>query len=234
MLDPRPALYLLLAALLGGCAHTPTDDPADPLEPLNRAIYGFNEKADQYLLRPVAVGYTRAVPSEFQRGLHNFFNNLTYPTVIVNDLLQGKFAQAGRDTGRFLFNTTVGLGGFLDPATRIGLTRNEEDLGQTLGYWGVGQGWYLMLPFLGPSTNRDLVGRVGDSFSDPTFYADSEISIPVGVAGAVDTRAQFLGADRLLAQQYDRYIFIRSLYLQSRQNDVYDGNPPKEEFDFGE
>ncbi len=223
-----------LVCLLGACAHSPVDDPSDPLEPMNRAVYGFNEKLDTYVAQPVARGYVKAVPSPIRIGIGNFLDNLTYPTVILNDALQGKFAQAGRDTGRFLLNTTFGLAGFLDPATRVGLERNDEDLGQTLGHWGVGPGWYLMLPLLGPATNRDLLGRVGDTYTSPTTYADSDVRLPVTAAGVVDARAGLLGTEGVLAQQFDRYVFIRGVYLQNRLNRVHDGNPPKEEIDYGD
>lgn len=235
MLKPMPCGAALLVCLtLGACAHSPVDDPSDPLEPLNRATYAFNDTLDRYVAKPAAKGYTKGVPEELRVGVHNFFNNLTYPTVVVNDALQGKFKQSGLDTTRFLVNTLFGLAGFLDPATMIGLESNDEDFGQTLGAWGVGQGWYLMLPFLGPSTNRDLVGRVGSAFTSPVTYTSLEVSLPTSVMNAVDTRAQLLGADAIMDQQLDRYLFIRSAYLQRRQSLVYDGNPPREVYDFSD
>jgi phospholipid-binding lipoprotein MlaA len=227
-------LLLCVASLLGACAHSPADDPQDPLEGMNRAVYGFNEVADKYVAQPVARGYVKVLPGPVRTGVTNFFSNLTYPTVIVNSALQGKLAQAGIDTSRFLVNTTFGIGGLLDAASRVGLEANDEDFGQTLGYWGVGQGWYLMLPILGPSTNRDLVGRVGSAFTDPVTYMNSEVSIPLTVVNAVDSRAQLLGTEAILEQQFDRYAFIRGIYLQRRQFLVYDGNPPKEEIDYGD
>ncbi|TXH04340.1 MAG: VacJ family lipoprotein [Nevskiaceae bacterium] len=232
-LSKRLALVLSCLAL-GACAHSPVSDPSDPLEPVNRVMFSFNEKLDHYVAKPAAQGYNAALPEEFRTGLHNFFTNLTYPTVIVNDALQGKLKQSGLDTTRFLMNTVIGLGGFLDPATMVGLERNDEDFGQTLGVWGVGQGWYLMLPLLGPSTNRDLVGRVGSAVTNPLTYTTSEISIPTEGVSIVDTRAQLLGSEGILDQQLDRYIFVRSAYLQHRQSLVYDGNPPREKLDFGD
>lgn len=228
-------LLLCLAGLLGACAHSPTYDPQDPLERMNRAVYGFNESLDKYVARPVATGYTKVVPGPVRSGIGNFLSNLIYPGVILNDLLQFKFTQAGRDTARFLVNSTFGAAGFIDSASRIGLEHNSEDLGQTLGHWGVGQGWFIMLPFLGPTTNRDLVGRVGDIFTSPAYYyAPTEVSIPLTGLGLVDARSQLLGSESLLEQQFDRYAFIRGLYLQRRENQVYDGNPPKEEIDYGD
>ena len=229
---------LLLAAFaLGGCAHTPPDDPADPLEPFNRGVYKFNEVADRYVLRPVAKGYDKVVPDVAQAGVRNFFTNLFYPTVIVNDLLQLKFKQFGADTCRLVVNTLIGWGGLFDVATRAGLPAHDEDFGQTLGYWGVGPGWYLMLPLLGPSDNRDLIGKAGDWYTNPLSYVpddDEDWAWGLGALEAVDARAELLPVDKMLEQQLDRYVFIRSIYLQHRLNKVYDGNPPKEDFDFGE
>ena len=219
-----------LGIALTGCAHNSPYEPADPLERINRPIYTFNSKADEYVLRPVAVGYVKVVPQAIRTGVSNFFDNLLYPTVIVNDLLQAKFVQSGRDLGRFAMNTTFGLAGFLDPATRVGLTKNDEDLGQTLGRWGVGSGWYLMLPLLGPSTNRDLVGTVGGWWTTPTTYADLRLeqTLALNAANAVDKRTRLLDVDNVLKQQLDPYVFIRTAYLQQRLGAVYDGNPPSE------
>lgn len=234
---PRAVRVAGLAAvlLLGGCAHTPADYPDDPLEPVNRAVFTFNEKADQYVLRPVAKGYDTVMPSFARTGVRNFFDNLFYPTVIVNDALQLKGALFAQDLCRFVLNSTFGLAGFIDVATRGGLPKNSEDFGQTLGRWGVGEGWYLMLPLLGPSNNRDLVGRAGDSFTSPLFYTGStEWGFGLGVLDAVSDRADLLKADRILEQQLDRYVFVRTIYLQTRQNRVYDGHPPKEDYGFEE
>jgi phospholipid-binding lipoprotein MlaA len=240
-LPPRRASGALAASValaaaslwLGACAHTPPDDPADPLEPVNRAIYSFNEKADRYVLRPVAVGYDKVMPSVAKTGVRNFFGNLFYPTVILNDLLQLKFAQAARDFSRLLLNTTFGLGGLIDVATPGGLPANDEDFGQTLGYYGVGPGWYLVLPFLGPSNNRDLIGSGVDGFTSPLYYSDEREWVwGLTALSIVQRRADLLDADRMLEQQLDRYVFVRSVYLQNRLGKVHDGNPPKEDFGF--
>lgn len=219
---------LLGGLILAGCAHHSPYEPADPLEKINRPIYGFNMTADKYVLRPVAKGYVAVVPSPVRTGVSNFFGNLFYPTVIINDLLQAKFVQTGRDLGRFLMNSTFGLAGILDPATLVGLNKNDEDLGQTFGRWGVGEGWYLMLPLLGPTTNRDLLGRVGDNWTDPLQYTDLSWPERIGIAAArvVDGRSRLLEYDNVLQQQLDPYVFIRTAYLQNRLNKVYDGNPP--------
>ncbi|MGQ0587064.1 MAG: MlaA family lipoprotein [Gammaproteobacteria bacterium] len=232
------ALALALAALaLAGCAHTPPDDPSDPLEGLNRGVYGFNKVADTYVLRPVAKGYDAITPAPVRTGVRNFFSNLLYPTVIVNDLLQLKFRQFGQDTFRFAVNTLIGWGGLLDPATQFGFEEHSEDFGQTLGYWGVGPGWYLMIPFLGPSDNRDLIGSFGDWYTSPMTYIAEDHEAwawGLGALQVIDGRASLLGADKMLEGQLDEYAFVRSLYLQDRLGKVHDGNPPKEEFDFGD
>ncbi|WP_420428571.1 VacJ family lipoprotein [Algiphilus sp.] len=222
---------LLISAVLAGCAHTPAYEPADPLEPVNRKIYAFNRTADRYILRPIARTYVDVTPQPARSGVHNFLSNLGYPVTIVNALLQGKFAQAGRDTGRFLINTTAGLGGLVDVATPVGLVENDEDFGQTLGYWGVGPGWYLMLPFLGPSTNRGLVGQIADGVSTPERLFEERTQYVLTAVGVIDRRAQLLSADGFLEQQVDEYVALRTVYLESRLNDVYDGTPP---LDYGE
>jgi phospholipid-binding lipoprotein MlaA len=223
---------LAFGVMLAGCAHSPVNDPSDPLEGFNRGMFAFNTGVDDYIARPVAKGYVAITPDVAQQGVSNFFSNLTYPTVIINDMLQGKIVQHFSDVARFLFNTTVGLGGLVDAADMIGLSKHAEDFGQTLGYWGVGNGAFIMLPLLGPSSGRDVVGRIGDAGTNPLTYVAFEISAPLTVAAAVDKRAQLLPADGVLEQQLDRYIFVRNAYLQHRQNLVYDGNPPKEQLDY--
>jgi phospholipid-binding lipoprotein MlaA len=232
-------LLLCVGLLLGltACAHSPSFDPQDPLEKINRPIFAFNMKADKYVLRPVAKTYATVVPEPARRGVSNFFDNLFYPTTIVNDVLQAKFVQGGQDTLRFVLNSTIGLAGILDVATGQGLARNDEDLGQTFGRWGVGSGWYLMLPLLGPSSNRDLVGRVGDHWTEIPTYVDSITltdTIIINGVQLVDSRSRLLGADHALNEQLDPYVFIRTAYLDRRQNLVFDGNPPEEDLGFEE
>jgi phospholipid-binding lipoprotein MlaA len=227
----RGAIVMAVVLASAGCAHRSPYEPADPLEAINRPVFSFNMTADRYVLRPVAKTYAAVVPSAVRTGIYNFFENLFYPTVIVNDLLQGKFVQASRDTARFVMNSTYGLAGFLDPATMVGLEKNNEDLGQTLGRWGVGEGWYLMLPILGPTTNRDLIGRVGDNWTDPLQYVESietgERIVLTGIQ-AIDGRSRLLDFDAILEQQFDPYVFMRTAYLERRLNQVYDGKPPLE------
>lgn len=217
-----------LSLLLGACAHLPPDDPSDPLEPVNRGIYGFNETLDKWVARPVAKGYVNVVPSSARKGVGNFFANATYPTVIFNDFLQGKFLQGLQDTGRFLFNTTVGLAGLVDVASMVGMEAHDEDFGQTLGTWGVAQGPFLMLPFMGPTTGRDGLGQIANGFTNPLSYTDEEYRYGLYILGAVNSRAGLLGIEGVLEQQFDRYAFIRGAYLQRRLGLVYDGSPPRE------
>lgn len=227
----RTAL-LTAAVLLTGCATLPPDQPADPLESVNRVVFGFNRTADRYVLKPVAQGYNYVLPSFARRGVGNFFSNLGEPITIVNGVLQGKFLQATSDTGRFLLNSTAGFAGLLDVATDAGMVRHDEDFGQTLGFYGVGTGAYLMLPLLGPTNGRDLIGRGADYFTNPLYYVnennddlDTEFA-GLNVLNLINTRAQFLSADALIDGALDPYVFIRTAYLQSRLNKVYDGKPP--------
>jgi phospholipid-binding lipoprotein MlaA len=222
------------AALLSACATLPPDSPSDPLEPVNRAMFSFNRTADRYVLKPVAKGYVAVMPNFAQKAVINFFGNLGEPITIVNGVLQGKFVQASSDTGRFLLNSTFGIAGLVDVATKTGLPRHDEDFGQTLGYWGVGTGAYLMLPFLGPSNGRDLIGRGADYFTNPLYYVqqnntdDQYLFYGSTALSVVSLRAQLLSADALVDGAIDPYIFIRTAYLQNRLNKVYDGSPPRE------
>ncbi len=222
---------IILVLVVSGCAHTPSYDPADPLEPVNRGIYKFNSVADKYVLRPAAVGYEFIVPGFARTGVNNFFANLFYPVTILNQFLQGKVGDGFADLGRLVINTTLGIGGLIDVAGYWGLPRHHEDFGQTFGKWGVGQGWYLMLPLLGPSSNRDFVGMVADAPLSPLYHYEgsSEVLLGLSALDAVQSRAQLLAADKLLEDQLDVYVFIRSAYLQRRWASIHDGKPPSED-----
>lgn len=202
-------------------------DP-DPFESYNRRIYGFNNAVDRAVVKPLAKLYAKGVPDGVQRGIGNFFRNLNEPTVIVNDLLQGKFKQSLQDTGRFVINTTVGILGFMDIAKRWGLPKHTEDFGQTLAVWGAKESPYFVMPFFGPRTVRDSVGLVADWYTDPVTYVDQEWTrYGVRAVGLMDTRAQLLTASKVLEQATDdEYLFVREAYLQKRQQLIYDGNVP--------
>ncbi|MEK6806886.1 MAG: MlaA family lipoprotein [Pseudomonadota bacterium] len=235
----RITLAVVAALSLSACAHSPPDEPSDPLEPVNRAFYSFNRGADRYILKPIAKGYDAITPTPVRRGVSNFFENLKLPTTIVNDVLQLKFHQAGKDTARLVLNSTFGIGGLIDIGPAVDLPLHEEDFGQTLGYWGVGEGIYLMLPFIGPSNGRDVIGRVADTFTSVTgppgvtgnVWLDmpTEHVAPAGFLEITEKRAQYFAADPVLDKQFDEYVFVRSVYLQKRQSLIYDGSPPKEE-----
>lgn len=223
---------LLLAGLLTACASLPPGaqrDPRDPMERTNRAVYRFNDALDRNVGRPVAKAYVKATPAPVRSGVSNFFRNLTYPTVIANELLQGKVANMFVATARLVVNTTVGIGGLFDPATQLGIPAHDEDFGQTLGVWGVPAGPYVVLPFLGPSSARDTVGFVADQFSDPkTYVKDPYLYYGATALQLVDSRAELLGTDEVLGRSFDPYAFMRNAYLERREFQVKDGTPPAE------
>jgi len=194
----------------------------DPWEGFNRPIFRFNDTVDTYALKPIAQGYRAVTPQFLEDGVHNVFGNIGDVGNLANNLLQGKLHNAGVDTGRLIFNTTFGVLGFFDVAKHMGLRKNDEDFGQTLGVWGLNSGPYLVIPLLGPSTVRDATGRVPDSFLTPYPYMDHvpTRNVTRGVQ-LVDTRANLLQAERLVSG--DKYIFIRNAYLQSREFKVKDG-----------
>lgn len=224
----KPGALAAAVLLLAGCAHSPAYDPRDPLEPVNRQVYRFNDTVDHYAVRPVAKVYRSYTPSPVRRGIGNFFGNARYPITMVNSFLQGKFGDGTSDTARFLVNTTIGLAGLIDVATPLGLEEHDEDFGQTLGVWGLGQGIYLVLPLLGPSTGRDLVGTGADEFLDPINLIDDPERYYAQAVYLIDRRAGVLGFDRLVRDAFDPYVFVRTAYLEDRFKKVHDGNPPQE------
>ncbi|MCC5794402.1 MAG: VacJ family lipoprotein [Chromatiales bacterium] len=226
------ASLLLLACTpaLGSDGDEPRERNPDPFEPVNRAIFRFNDFGDRYFLRPVAVGWERATPGPMRRGASNFFSNLQYPVVIINQFLQGKFAEGGRDTARFVINSTIGLGGLFDPASELGLRENDEDFGQTLAVWGVPQGPYLMVPLVGPRTARHAVGSVTDLFIDPlVIYPDTTVRNTTAAVFIVHDRSTLLSADRQVREAFDPYIFLRDAYLQNRRFKILDGEIPEDD-----
>lgn len=224
------AIMVFLAMTFAGCASVPTgyQDPRDPWEPYNRAMYQFNRDFDTAFWRPVAEGYRAIMPEPVDRGITNFYNNLRDFTSAINNLLQLKLSRTATDLGRILVNSTVGLLGFIDVASNLDMPSYKEDFGQTLGYWGVGPGPYFVLPLLGPSSLRDTISLVPDWYSQPIAYLEDEkVRWGLAVLYSVDTRADLLGASKVFEEAaLDPYNFARDAYLQKRGNDVHDGNPP--------
>lgn len=217
----------LLAVVLGGCA-AKGNNPRDPYESVNRAIFEVNERIDETVLQPTAQVYRRFVPVFVRRSVGNVFANVGDVRTGLNNALQGKFTVAYADFGRVMMNSTLGLFGLFDIASAAGVERHQEDFGQTLGWWGVGDGPYIMLPLFGPSTLRDTAAWPVDHFTDPLTYVDpSRAQNQLFVSKLVSRRAQLLDASRVLdTAALDRYEFVRDAYLQRRRNLVYDGNPP--------
>lgn len=201
----------------------------DPWEGFNRSVFKFNDRLDRYALKPVAKGYRKVTPRQLRSGITNFFRNLKMPVVLLNDLLQGKVRAAGHDLSRFFVNSTLGFVGFVDASTVLGIPRNDEDFGQTLGVWGVPNGPYLVLPFLGPSTVRDGAGFGVDVVTDPvTLEFEEGVTAGLWVAKVVNVRANLLDVEEIV--QGDRYLFMRDLYLQSRDFAVKDGRMESDPF----
>lgn len=225
------ASLLAMAAFSTGCATGPNANPKDPLEPMNRKVALFNDVLDDNLLRPAARGYRDYTPSPVQTGVSNFFRNLSDVSSTVNSGLQLK----GRDTAeslmRVVVNTTLGVYGIFDVATQIGLQRHPEDFGQTLGYWGMPSGPYLVLPLLGPSTVRDTSVLPLDTSLDLVRQHDVVAERNTAMAlRIVEKRASLLQTTDLLSgAAIDKYSFTRDSYLQFRRNQVFDGNPPDDE-----
>lgn len=231
----RAALYMVtgVGLLVSGCAsqNGSQGDISDPLEPINRGLFAFNDVADKYVMRPVAVGYTWLLPAVVRTGINNFFDNIGYPVDAINALLQGKVQQFASDSARIVINTTLGFGGFLDPATAAGLAKNNEDFGQTLGVWGIPDGPYLVIPFFGPRTVRSGVGDLVDIQYSPQFnLGRSGIRTKVNIVWLIHQRSTLLGVDQEIERAFDRYAFLRDSYVQNRRYLRYDGDPPEEDY----
>ena len=231
-------LLVGIALLIAACATPPpADDPDalaeykatnDPLEPMNRAIFSFNQFADKILLKPLSLLYRDMVPPEARKGVHNMFGNLRSPVTLANDLLQGDMDRASITVQRFAVNSTAGVGGLFDVAASYGLEGHREDFGQTLAIWGSGEGVYLVLPILGPSNPRDGVGLLADGFMDPLDYV-----APFGALAArtvvrgVDERLRVIDTlDEIERTSIDYYATLRSLYRQRRGDEIRNGGPP--------
>jgi phospholipid-binding lipoprotein MlaA len=228
---------LVISITLAGCASTaPTvPDQNDPWAGWNRGTQTFNDNLDKAILKPIAKGYQWITPEFVAEGVTNFFSNINDVGVTINDLLQFKLTQSGMDAGRFLINTTAGVVGFVDVATMIDLPKHKEDFGQTLGFWGVPSGSYLVLPFFGPSSPRDTFGLVGDALFNPLTYVSvfGGVAVNAATAGSkaldvTDKRANLMTTEKIVDEgSVDRYDFIKNSYEQNRDYLVHDGNPPE-------
>lgn len=217
-----------LFAILAACAGTPS---SDPWEPANRGIYAVNDGLDRVTLKPVAKVYRKLLPAPMRRGVGNFFSNLRAPLTIVNQVLQGKGRVALSDTGRFLLNSTAGIGGLFDPASKIGLEEHREDFGQTLAVWGVPDGPFVMVPLLGPRNLRDALATPLDLVAHPlVHYENTSVRDKLWALEAVNVRARLLSGETLIADSTDPYITIREAYQQNRRYHIYDGNPPDDDY----
>jgi phospholipid-binding lipoprotein MlaA len=214
----RAASLFLLSALLGGCATGPNASPNDPLEPLNRTVFRVNDTVDKYVAIPLAKGYRKVTPSPVRTAVTNFFGNLGDVGNTVNNLLQGKGEDGLNSLMRFAVNTVFGIGGLIDIATPAGLRKHPQDVGLTLGTWGIASGPYLVLPLFGPSSFRDGAGLVADFQLDPVSYTEPGVRNPLYGLNFVNTRTNLLGATELLEEAaLDKYTFVRDGYLQRRQ-----------------
>jgi phospholipid-binding lipoprotein MlaA len=229
-----PIAGLALAAVVAtGCASQPAN-PDDPLEGYNRAMFSFNERVDKAVLRPVAEAYDYVTPLPVRTGVGNFFGNISDVWIGVNNLLQGKFTSGVSDLARFGLNTTVGILGLFDVASEAGLAKSDEDFGQTLGRWGVGEGAYFVVPIFGPRTVRDAAVLPVDLYGD-SIWGINDIPTRNSLTALrfVNTRASLLGIEKTLEEgTLDKYAYARDFYLQQRRYKVFDGNPPAEYEDF--
>ena len=227
------SFVVLSVLVLSACAsiqQTERVAKIDPFERVNRAVFSFNEAADDYVIKPAAEAYKFVLPEFVRTGVTNFFSNINDVLIAANNLLQGKPSNAASDIGRFLVNSTIGILGFFDVATDMGLDKNREDFGQTLAVWGVGDGPYVVLPFFGPSNVRDTVGLVVDIETDfmiNTNKLNSDEKIAVNGLRIINRRADLLDAGQLLEDAaFDKYSFLRDGYIQRRRSQIYDGEPP--------
>ena len=201
----------------------------DPFEDLNRDIFAFNEKLDEKILKPTALLYRKVTPQFARTGVSNFFSNLEEIDTTINQVLQGEIKYAFNDAGRFVINTTIGLFGLIDVASKMGLERHEEDFGQTLGVWGISSGPYIMLPFLGPSNPRDLLSRPISSFLSGTFaMEENDVKFTLVGIDALETRERLLDAETLIIG--DNYIFVKDAYVQSREYEINNGSTEDDVF----
>lgn len=238
-MPPLPLSRILLVLLLAGLSACATTIPAapkeqraeyDPWEPMNRRVNAFNDNVDKVSLKPLAKAYEAVLPQPMRRGINNFSTNLLIPLSIVNNLLQGKLRNSLSETGRFLANSTWGIGGLVDVGADLGLDPKREDFGQTLATWGVPDGPYVVLPIIGPNTLRDALMFPLDYLADPVVHLDHDRTrMTIQGVRIVDFRAKLFTAESLIEDSFDRYLSIRESYLQNRQYLIYDGDPPVDE-----
>ncbi|MDH3787181.1 MAG: VacJ family lipoprotein [Xanthomonadales bacterium] len=229
------AAGLMQLLILAGCSSqqvTMTDPERDPWEAYNRKIHSFNMAFDNAIFRPVAKGYDYVMPDAPQRGVRNFFRNLSYPVTFINLILQGKFEDSMTATGRFLMNSTVGMLGFVDVATKLDMPKYDEDFGQTLAVWGWRDSRYLVMPIFGPYTARDFIGRGFYGYFHPVSFAIREYNnyIPL-VVDLISLRAELLPFQAELDAANDPYVLVRDVWLQNREFKIYDGDPPQPDYD---
>lgn len=226
-------LAAITALSLAGCASTADSDPRDPLEPMNRAVYRFNEVVDEAVAKPVAIAYRDVVPAPARGFVRNFFGNIADVFIGANNLLQGKVGDGLLDWFRVAVNTVMGPLGINDWASEMGIEKHNEDFGQTFGWWGAGPGAYLVLPILGSSTVRDGIGTAIDLYVDPVGeVSPTRLRNTMVVTRLVGVRADLLDASRILEEAaLDKYTFQRDFYLQRRRSLVHDGSPPRERFE---
>ena len=226
-------IVLFIAIALSGCASTRAGNPADPMESVNRGIYKFNDTIDKAVAKPVSQGYKAIMPPVGRVMVSNFFSNLDDVVVTVNDLLQFKLAQGFSDGMRVLVNSTIGVFGLIDVASTGNLKKHNEDFGQTLGKWGVGNGPYLVLPILGPITLRDGVGLYADGYPSPLYQIKHmPTRNQAYLAKGISRRTELLDQEKVLREaMLDPYEFTRDTYLLYRKSQVYDGNPPRARYD---
>jgi len=238
-MSKKPVYFLLFMliqlAVLGGCAsqQTTLSDPEnDPWEAYNRKIFSFNMALDEAIAQPVAKGYNAIIPETPRRGIRNFFSNLGFPVTFLNLLAQGKIEDALTATGRFLMNSTVGVLGFVDVATKVEIPDYDEDFGQTLAVWGWKNSRYLVMPVFGPYTARDFVGRAFYGYFHPISYVAREYNnyIPM-VVDLIALRAELMPFQSELDAANDPYVLVRDVYLQNREFRIYDGEPPEPDYD---
>jgi phospholipid-binding lipoprotein MlaA len=240
------ALLLFCVMLFSGCATMRANDKnaesfetLDPYERVNRKSYIFTDVVDRKILEPIADYYIEYIPDRMRRSIGHFYDNLLYPNVVLNVFLQGKMRQGMEDTLRFLVNSSVGVGGLFDVASRMGLPYHDEDFGQTLGVWGMDAKTYLFIPLLGPSSDRDVSGIPVAAVANPLFWVGwfaagigAPVTIPLSVLGVIDKRARLSGPMRIRDEAaLEPYLFVRDAYLQQRKHLIYDGNPPPDVYD---